>query len=38
MTQQPGFFDAQVTDSFVEGLDDMTYSQLVTVLRDNFSN
>lgn len=38
MSTERGFFDTDVTDSFVESLDDLTFSELVTILRDNFNN
>ena len=33
-----GFFEVDINDEFVSNLDDLTYSQLVTILRDHFNN
>ena len=36
--EQQGFFEVEISDEFVEGLDEVTYSQLLVILRDNFVN
>jgi hypothetical protein len=35
---QAGFFDVEITDDFVHSLDDLTFAELATILRDNFNN
>lgn len=35
--QQIGFFDVEVTDKLMESLDDYSYSQLVNVLMQHFT-
>ena len=38
MVEQGGFFDVEITDNFVSDLDDLTYGELITILRDHFNN
>jgi len=38
MDQPGGFFEVDITDEFVGNLDDLTYAELVTILRDHFNN
>ena len=38
MDEPGGFFDIAITDEFVSNLDDLTYADLVTILRDHFDN
>ena len=36
--QENGFFNMEITDEFVEELDDKTFEDLFLILRENFNN
>ena len=36
--QENGFFNMEITDEFVEELDDKTFQDLFLILRENFNN
>lgn len=36
--QENGFFSMEITDEFVEELDDKTFQDLFLILRENFNN